>query len=85
MEWDEFAKVQQTNAQSSGPAPSTFQFLVLKCIEHALTIVVVIIFVGCSISAVALYSNKQNEIGQWFLHSSELCLGVLLGLLKNKK
>lgn len=83
--WEQFAKTHHEGVTTTGTKPSPLEYVVIAATENALSIVVIVFTLLFAIVGLFMFSPTDREKMNWALHAAELCLGVLLGLLKTRR
>ncbi len=78
-DWAKFSRLEGI-AKTEGSTPSIWRYIAIKLTDNGLATIVV--FLLLFFGSIGLFVTTTETQTNWALHAAELCLGVLLGLLK---
>lgn len=84
-DWSNFLDVTGKAVASTGYKPSFWSYLAIKLVDNALAACVTFFVLFFSIIGLFFVDQANKESVNWVLHAAEVCLGVLLGILKSRK
>jgi hypothetical protein len=82
-DWGDYIKA--SNPETTGKKPTVWGYLIIKAIDNSLVIAMVVFTLFFSAIGLFMLNKGDDTKLNFALHASELCLGVLLGLMKNLK
>lgn len=83
-DWNQFTKSHNENFRAGGKPPSVIDYFFIQIIDNGLVSVTVFLLIIFVFGAVISEIKAVNELSKWFIHSSEMLLGLIVGLFKKK-